>query len=100
NPYETYKKLVNLVGPSVPTTPTNPGGGSGPSPADELLLRQKSVNDLVRDEFKSLLARTDLSAEDSRRLKSHMDGIRQLEINMMTTGETMNEINDGSPDTA
>lgn len=99
NPYETYKKLVNLVAPSVPTDPGG-GGTTGPSPADELLLRQKSVNDLVRDEFKSLLGRTDLSAEDARRLKSHMDGIRQLEINMITTGETMNEINEGSPETA
>ncbi len=96
NPYETYKKLVNLVGTSNPPTGN---GGSGPSEADQLLLRQKSVNDLVRDEFQSLLGRTDLSAEDTRRLKSHMDGIRQLEVNMMTTGETMNEVNEGSPET-
>jgi Protein of unknown function (DUF1552) len=103
NPYETYKKLVNL--PSFGTgtvVPAPTGGGTavpGPSEADEILLRQKSVNDLVRDEFKSLLARTDLSAEDRRRLDAHLVGIRQLELNMVSTGETMNEINEGSPST-
>jgi hypothetical protein len=104
NPYETYKKLVNLVDTTSPTSPapTGTGGGvvTGPSAADELLLRQKSVNDLVRDEFKSLLGRSDLSTEDVRRLQSHMDGIRQLEANIVSTGETMNEVNEGSPETA
>lgn len=105
NPYETYKKLINLPGidlsGTTPSTGTDPGPVvTGPSAADELLLRQKSVNDLVRDEFKSLIARTDLSSEDTRRLTAHLDGIRQLEVNLMTTGETMNEVNEGAPDTA
>lgn len=101
NPYETYKKLMNLAGPatSVPSTPGTGSMTTGPSAADELLLRQKSVNDLVRDEFASLVARNELSAEDVRRLTAHMEGIRQLEVNMVATGETMNEVNEGSPET-
>jgi Protein of unknown function (DUF1552) len=102
NPYETYKWLVNLPNsPLAVAAPAPSGGtaGSGMSEADVLLLRQKSVNDLVRDEFKSLLGRAELSMEDRRRLDVHLQAIRQLELNMLGTGETINEMNEGSPNT-
>jgi hypothetical protein len=101
NPYETYKKLTGF-GLTPATGTTDPGVGmepTGPSAVDEVLLRQKSVNDLVRDEFKSLLGSPALSTEDLRRLTAHMDGIRQLEENLIDTGETMNETNADQPDT-
>ncbi len=63
---------------------------------DDLLLRKKSVNDVVIDEFNYLLARPQLSMEDKRRLTNHMEGIRQLEMNLMNTGNVLNEINDGN----
>jgi hypothetical protein len=102
NPYETYKKLIGLTADTPVTVPTEPGTGippTGPSAADEVLIRQKSVNDLVRDEFKALLGSSKLSTEDLRRLTNHMDGIRQLEENMVSTGEMMNEMNADQPDT-
>jgi hypothetical protein len=37
-----------------------------------------------------------LSAEDKRRMQNHMAGIRQLEMNLMDTGNIINEINDGT----
>lgn len=94
NPYETYKRITGVVS-------QEEGGGeqsptSGPTAVDDLLLRKKSVNDVVLAEFQSLLARKELSAEDKRRLTNHMDGIRNLENNLMSTGGMMNDINDGN----
>ena len=94
NPYETFKRIMGVV-------PQGEGSGeqspvSGPTPVDDLLLRKKSVNDVVLAEFKSLLARKELSAEDKRRLTNHMDGIRNLENSLMSTGGMMNDINDGN----
>lgn len=94
NPYETYKRLVGMTsegGGSAPA-PVDPSQPGGPSLADELLLRKRSVNDVVLDDFNSLVANTALSAEDLRRLNNHLEGVRQVEINLMNMGETMNEL--------
>jgi hypothetical protein len=45
----------------------------------ELAARRKSVNDLVRAEMQSLLARPELSSADRERLQLHFDSIRDLE---------------------
>ena len=97
NPYETYKKLMGLVGPAGSGGGTG-GGSSGPSMADEMLIRRHSVNDIVMDDFTSLLAKA--NAEDKRRLTNHLEGIRQFEQSLMVVGENANEVNEGSPDTA
>lgn len=92
NPYETFRRLVG-----VGSTDGSPGGGTAdPIAVDELLLRKKSVNDQVLDEFHYLMNLPQLSAEDRRRLDNHMAGIRQLEQNLMNTGNGMNDINDGT----
>lgn len=96
NPYETYKKLMGL-------SPAGSGGGSGsgptgPSVADEMLVRRHSVNDVVMDDFAGLLAKA--NAEDKRRLDNHLTGIRQFEQSLMVVGENANEVNEGSPETA
>ncbi len=44
--------------------------------------RQKSVNDLVRDQMRELLGRTDLSYSDRQRLDLHFSAIRDLERSM------------------
>ena len=93
NPYETFKRLVGVG--------TGGGGGMDPDPVDpgmidDLLTRKKSVNDVVMSEFTSLRNRSELSAEDKRRLANHMEGIRQLEMNLMNTGDVINDINDGN----
>lgn len=98
NPYETYKRLVGVVSPAEPGG--NGNGQSGPSEAEELLLRNKSVNDVVRDDLKSLLGNSSLSTEDRHRLDSHLEGILQLEANLIAAGERFNEVNEGSPETA
>ncbi len=47
-----------------------------------IAARRTSVNDLVRDQMRTLLGRTDLSARDRRRLQQHFDAIRDTEVRM------------------
>jgi hypothetical protein len=49
-------------------------------------LQRKSVNDLVREEMKALLARTDLSMADRLRLDQHFQSIRDVENTMTGMG--------------
>lgn len=85
NPYTLYTKLTGLVG----------SGGTGTTTpmANELLVRRKSVNDLVRGELRSLLNSTALSRDDKSRLQQHFDAIRDAEVTMggmmATAGCTM-----------
>lgn len=51
----------------------------------ELAARQQSVNDLVRDQFASLLANPKLSSNDQQRLTLHFEAIRDLEAGLMCT---------------
>jgi hypothetical protein len=52
------------------------------TPSETILIRarRQSVNDLVRSELQSLLARRDLSKTDRTRLDQHLTAIRELEI--------------------
>ncbi len=86
NPYTLYSKLVGLIG-------TDPGdGGDTTDPiAAELLTSRKSVNDLVRDELKSLMANPALSADDKLRLQQHFDAIRDVEVTMGEMGAACSE---------
>jgi hypothetical protein len=81
NPYNVYQRLMQVV-------PTNPGGGAagGGSVADQLVLRRKSVNDLVRAEMQALLNRSDLSKADRDRLDLHFTSIREVENTMTQMG--------------
>jgi hypothetical protein len=44
--------------------------------------RRSSVNDLVRDQMQSLLARTDISGRDRSRLQQHFEAIRDTELRL------------------
>lgn len=66
NPYAVYRQLMGLS--------STPGGLS-----DRLLLRRKSVNDVVHEELNELLGRSELSQADRIRLEQHFDAIRNLE---------------------
>ncbi len=57
------------------------GSGTGLNEEAMALLaeRNHSVNDLVREQLGSFLARTDLSARDRERLDLHLSSIRDLE---------------------
>lgn len=90
NPYELYAKVVGLTtsggggttNPN-PTTPTMPTTPTAPGMADELVLKRKSVNDLVREELNALRNRSALSAADKMRLDQHFQAIRDIENTMM-----------------
>jgi hypothetical protein len=67
SPIAAYERMVGLV-------QTDPGIAAA------VQKRRLSVNDLVRGEMKRLLGRTDLSADDRRRLDGHFTSIRDIEV--------------------
>ncbi|HEY6876817.1 MAG TPA: DUF1552 domain-containing protein [Polyangiales bacterium] len=80
-PYNAYKALFGLG-----TTDMNNGGDDA---VQKLAARRKSVNDLIRNEMKRLLANTKLSAADRDRLQQHQDAIRDLEVGMAQNACTL-----------
>jgi len=73
NPYNVLQRLSGLLDEDT----------GEPSPvADQLALRRKSVNDLVRDQINDLLAKPQLSQADKDRLDLHFTTIRDLENGM------------------
>lgn len=83
NPYTLYSKLVGLAAQ---------GSGSSPDPlAAELIANRKSVNDLVRQQLKSLLASSALSADDRQRLQQHFEAIRDTEVTMGQMAQTCSQ---------
>jgi hypothetical protein len=66
NPFNVYTDLFGL-------------SGTGAEELEALIARRKSVNDLVRSEMQTLMARSDLSKSDRDRLTLHFDSIRDLE---------------------
>src|SRR6478736_4641353 len=47
--------------------------------------RSKSINDILRPQIQTLLARSDLSTSDRARLDQHLTAIRDIEVQMPTT---------------
>jgi len=84
SPLVAYQTMVGLSG----------------SPDSETIAmiraRNKSVNDLVREELQDLLAMSDLSQGDRQRLDLHLSSIRDLEVNAgcRTTAEIEAELAD------
>lgn len=76
NPYNVYQRMVGLLDQNGDPTPM----------ADNLALKRKSVNDLVRDQIKSLQSNSALSQADRERLDQHFTSIRDLETNMTEMG--------------
>lgn len=77
SPLKAYERITQVVGTGGPAQPTGP--------TDEQLRqvdRSKSINDLLRNELKALLARPDLSATDRQRLDQHLTAVRDLEVNI------------------
>lgn len=80
NPYNVYQDLFGL-------------SNADPEQLEILRKRRMSVNDLVREEMTSLLARKDLSKADRDRLDLHFSSIRDLEIGIvcgMSDGDVAN----------
>jgi hypothetical protein len=70
NPYNVYQDLFGL-------------SNVDPQALEILRKRRMSVNDLVRDQMQSLLARKDLSKADRDRLDLHFTSIRDLEVGIV-----------------
>lgn len=70
NPWNAYQSIV--------------GGETGLSPEAQMQItqRQRSVNDLVRDQLTRLMSRPQISAADRDRLQLHFDSIRELETTL------------------
>ncbi|HVR19684.1 MAG TPA: DUF1552 domain-containing protein [Polyangiaceae bacterium] len=80
--YKAYQRIVQAVG-------TGNGATAAEVEAQRLLAtRSKSINDLLRGEIQTLLARTDLSSGDRRRLDQHFSAIRDIEIGIATSTVT------------
>lgn len=98
NPYATFQQLVGVVDDTAPSTPTNPGTPTGPSNmVDEILIRRKSVLDTVRTEISELQNLTAISAEDKQRLQLHYEAFRDIELDMIGTGDQMGEMAGDDP---
>jgi hypothetical protein len=72
DPFNAYKRMTGLAGMDAATIA-------------QVATRRKSVNDLVRGQLQSFLARSDLSAADRQRLDLHLSSIRDVEIKMACT---------------
>lgn len=100
NPYATFQQLLGVVdaAPSTPTNPTTPTNPSEPNNAvDEVLIRRKSVLDTVRTEISELQNLTSVSAEDKQRLQLHYDAFREIELDIIGTGDQMGEMAGSDP---
>lgn len=82
NPFNVYRRLTQFFGP----------GTDGPDPTAEMLvLRRKSMNDLIREELNDLKRRPQLSKADVDRLEYHFQSLRDLENTMVDMGVACSE---------
>jgi hypothetical protein len=69
SPLKAYQRMIGTLG-------TATAAGGDPS----LDLRRKSVNDLLRAQITTLMARPELTADDLQRLQQHFATIRDIEV--------------------
>ena len=69
DPFAVYKRMTGL-------------SGMDGAVVEQVASRRKSVNDLVREQLKQLLGRSDLSKDDRRRLDLHTSAIRDVETKL------------------
>jgi|LNFM01.1.fsa_nt_gb hypothetical protein len=69
NPWNAYQAVVGMT-------------GATDAEFERIRSSRVSVNDLLRDQMRALLGRTDLSRDDRDRLQLHFDSIRDLERRM------------------
>jgi hypothetical protein len=80
---KAYQTITGVVG-------TTAGGDDAATQAkQQRALRSQSINDLLRPQIQTLLARTDLSASDRTRLDQHLTAIRDIEGTIATTTFTV-----------
>lgn len=69
NPWNAYQAVVGMT-------------GATEAEFERIRASRQSVNDLVRDQMRALLGRSDLSRDDRDRLQLHFDSIRDVERRM------------------
>jgi hypothetical protein len=69
NPWNAYQAVIGMT-------------GSTEAEFERIRTARQSVNDLVREQMRALLGRTDLSRDDRDRLQLHFDSIRDVERRM------------------
>jgi len=82
-PYKAYQAIIGAIGNGSTSTSTE---------AQAQMLRaarSKSINDILRPQMQTLMARTDLSQSDRARLDQHFTAIRDLEVKISTTTFTI-----------
>jgi hypothetical protein len=72
DPFVVYKRMTGLTGMDAGVV-------------DQIATRRKSVNDLIREQLKGFLGRSDLSMNDRQRLDLHLSSIRDVELRMACT---------------
>ncbi len=103
NPYAAFQELVGVADDSTaPSTPPEGGGGAAPSGptamTDEVLIRRKSVLDTVRGELSELENLSGISASDKVRLQTHMEAFREVEVDLVDTGDEMGQMAGDDPE--
>ena len=83
SPYKAYQTIIGAI-----------GNGSTMTSAQATAMmqraaRSKSINDILRPQIQTLLARTDLSQSDRDRLDQHLTAIRDIEVQMTGTSLTV-----------
>lgn len=81
NPWNVFERMMGIdkaailnPGMVAPMTAANDG--------EKAVMRQKSINDLIRGQIDGLRKRSELSSDDRRRLDMHFQNIRDLELGM------------------
>ncbi|HEY4185661.1 MAG TPA: DUF1552 domain-containing protein [Polyangia bacterium] len=79
SPYKAYQTIIGAIG----------NGSTATSAQAQALMqraaRSQSINDILRPQIQTLLARTDLSQSDRDRLDQHLTAIRDIEVQLTTT---------------
>jgi hypothetical protein len=95
-PKRDPKEIFDTLFKAVPTTPTGGGGGTG-VPSDISFKTRRSVLDAVLADATRL--RGTLGAADQKRIDSHMEGIRALEMRIPDVSGTGGTGGGGNPTT-
>jgi hypothetical protein len=85
SPYKAYQAIIGAVGNGTTVT-------SAEAQAEmRRAARSKSINDILRPQIRTLLARPDVSTSDRVRLDQHLTAIRDIEVKITTTTLTIPE---------
>jgi hypothetical protein len=74
SPLKAYRRMVGMTDVPMDDMAT-----------ERLSLQRKSINDMLREQIKTLMASPALSADDVKRLEQHFDAVREMEVNMNPT---------------